>query len=284
MNTSERIKIIQEIARCLSSEEWTIIDLTLSQFGFPIKDDWNNSNRHDYIVTMIQNGEDDKLLALFEHFRLKHAAIDNPSFWGKGYFKLFLSHISSHKKEASKLQTILNNYAISAFVAHEDIEPAKEWLTEIEIALQTMHALVAIITSDFHSSRWTDQEVGFALGRNILVIPIKYEIDPYGFMAKHQAIKANIKDLQQLANDVFHVLLKNSRTKNFMLEALIYKFVNSISFLDAMANMALLEEVDKIPKSYFDSLKKAAKNNRQIRDAIGVPNRLEQILKRLDGA
>jgi hypothetical protein len=103
-------------------------------------------------------------------------------------------------------------------------------------------------------------------------------------MAKHQAIKANIKDLQQLANDVFHVLLKNSRTKNFMLEALIYKFVNSISFLDAMANMALLEEVDKIPKSYFDSLKKAAKNNRQIRDAIGVPNRLEQILKRLDGA
>ena len=32
-----------------------------------------------------------------------------------------------------------------------------------------MHVLVALLTPDFHESKWTDQEVGFAIGKGVLV-------------------------------------------------------------------------------------------------------------------
>ena len=47
--------------------------------------------------------------------------------------------------------------------------------------------MCALLTEGFHESNWTDQEVGFALARGILVIPVKYESAPYGFMGRIQA-------------------------------------------------------------------------------------------------
>jgi len=62
-------------------------------------------------------------------------------FWKQNQYKLFLSHISSYKKETAELQKSLEYYGISAFVAHEDIAPTKEWQSEIEKALATMDGL-----------------------------------------------------------------------------------------------------------------------------------------------
>jgi hypothetical protein len=106
------------------------------------------------------------------------------------YFKLFISHLSNHKKKASDLQKVLKRYGISSFVAHEDIEPSKEWQNEIENALHTMDALTAILMDGFKESNWCDQEIGFALGKGVLIIPIKKDINPYGFIGKYQAIQA----------------------------------------------------------------------------------------------
>src|SRR5229473_1416448 len=60
---------------------------------------------------------------------------DGDRIWNKASFRLFLSHVSAHKSEVSKLKEELLRYRISGFIAHEDIEPTKEWLTEIELAL-----------------------------------------------------------------------------------------------------------------------------------------------------
>ena len=84
-------------------------------------------------------------------------------FWLPGHFKLFLSHLNEDKLRANKLKNILRPYAIACFVAHEDIEPAKEWQIEIEKALFSMDALAAVLTAAFHESKWTDQEVGVQL-------------------------------------------------------------------------------------------------------------------------
>lgn len=97
---------------------------------------------------------------------------DTDRIWAKASFRLFLSHVSTHKSEVSKLKEELLSYRISGFIAHEDIEPTKEWLTEIELALNSAHALAALVTPDFCQSNWTDQEVGIALGKGLLVIPI----------------------------------------------------------------------------------------------------------------
>ena len=96
-----------------------------------------------------------------------------PAFWQPGHFRLFISHPSQIKVSVHKVKTELVKYQIAAFVAHDDIEPTKEWQAEIESALRTMDALTAFLTPDFVASKWCDQEVGVAVGRNKLVVPVQ---------------------------------------------------------------------------------------------------------------
>jgi hypothetical protein len=83
------------------------------------------------------------------------------------------SGLSLFKYQTSKLQRSLKGYGISSFVSDEDIEPTKEWLKEIEIALFSMDALAAIRMPGFHESNWTDHEVGVGVDRDVIVIPIR---------------------------------------------------------------------------------------------------------------
>jgi nucleoside 2-deoxyribosyltransferase len=92
--------------------------------------------------------------------------------------------VSKLKVETVDLAERLSEYGVTGFVAHEDIEPTKEWEEEIRLALTTCDALAALLRDGFRASTWTDQEVGFAIGRGILVVPIRMGLDPYGFMAR----------------------------------------------------------------------------------------------------
>ncbi len=47
--------------------------------------------------------------------------------WPEGRFRLFLSHLATHKVEVSSLKIELAKRGVAAFVAHEDIEPSSEW-------------------------------------------------------------------------------------------------------------------------------------------------------------
>lgn len=67
-------------------------------------------------------------------------------------FRLFISHISKHKKIATRLKDALDPFAVAGFVAHEDIHPTARWQAEIERGLATMDALVAILTPGFRDS------------------------------------------------------------------------------------------------------------------------------------
>ena len=62
--------------------------------------------------------------------------------WGDGVVRVFISHIADHKVFATGLKASLERYGIASFVAHEDIEPMKEWELEIERALFSMDILV----------------------------------------------------------------------------------------------------------------------------------------------
>ena len=97
--------------------------------------------------------------------------------------RLFISHRDTHKVDAQDLADALKPYGISAFVAHDTIEPMTTWQREIEGGLATMEVMVAFITDDFHDSDCPNQEVGIALGKSVPVIPVKFErTDPKGFI------------------------------------------------------------------------------------------------------
>lgn len=66
MKPSDRIKIISEIANSLAPADYSLIDLTLRQFGLPWTEQWNG-DKFGYVVEMIQKADDQSLLDLASH-------------------------------------------------------------------------------------------------------------------------------------------------------------------------------------------------------------------------
>lgn len=200
-------------------------------------------------------------------------------FWKEGYFRLFLSHVSHQKGVASELKKKLDDYAISAFVAHEDIEPTKEWQVEIEHALSSMDGLSAILTKGFAESMWCDQEVGVAIGRKVLVIPIIAGINPYGFIGKYQGLSSSNKDASTICDEIFNILLNNPTTKRRITDAIVYKLCNSGAFKESINTVKFLEKAtDNLTSEMKDKLKEAIKYNYQISGTSNVVEKINRII------
>jgi hypothetical protein len=137
--------------------------------------------------------------------------------WADGGFRLFFSHKSEAKKETADLKEKLALFGISCFVAHEDIQPTKDWQDIIENALASMDGFVALMTEDFHDSDWTDQEVGYALARGVPLIAVRLEKEPYGFIGKFQALPSS---WPKAAVDIVKILIKNERMFGAYVQAL----------------------------------------------------------------
>jgi len=132
--------------------------------------------------------------------KAKPADIEVKHLWTDGFVRLFLSHLSIHKVAVAELKSELEAFGISAFIAHEDIRPSLDWQNEIELALHSMHALAALLTQEFHGNDWTDQEIGVAWGRRVLVLPDRLGIDPYGFIGKVQGLSGSLSGAEQNRN------------------------------------------------------------------------------------
>ncbi|MEZ5572794.1 MAG: TIR domain-containing protein, partial [Halioglobus sp.] len=141
-------------------------------------------------------------------------------FWKEGYLRLFVSHLSSNKQQVSHLKAHLADWGISAFIAHEDIEASREWRDEVEAGLQTMDVLVALVEPGFKDSDWCVQEVGYALGSNVDIIPLRAGMDPFGFFGKYQGLQVKGKLPDDVAKEIAELLLKKPKHRDKCLEGL----------------------------------------------------------------
>jgi hypothetical protein len=206
--------------------------------------------------------------------RAKPADAEVRHIWKEGFFRLFLSHVSAHKAAVAKLKIELQFLGISAFVAHEDITPSLEWQNEIELALRSMHALAALLTPDFHPSNWTDQEVGFALGKGILVVPVRLGTDPYGFIGKVQGLSGSLDQPARVASLLANTLINHPSTHRHMRKGLASAF----AAVDSNANATGLSKVIASVKDFAEDEKAviqgACKENDQVFNAAGVVSRV----------
>lgn len=191
--------------------------------------------------------------------------------WPEGRFRLFLSHVAKHKVAVSKLKDELESFGISAFVAHEAIKPSLEWQREIELALRSMHALLALVTPDFHASLWTDQEVGWAFGRGVLVVPVRLEADPYGFAGKVQGISGDLEKPKTLAKAVFETLLANPQTHGEVRRAFVGALCDSDSFNQSILLRDYIPEITDFTDEEKTAMREACENNGQVSQAWRVP-------------
>lgn len=146
--------------------------------------------------------------------------VASADFWADGQLKVFVSHLSSNKERMSAMKAELAHWGISAFIAHEDIEPSREWMNEIEAGLETMEILIAVVEPGFKESDWCAQEVGFALGRHIDVIPLRAGQDPFGFFGKVQGVQIKGKLPTDVASEIVRLLLKKPKHRDKLLRAM----------------------------------------------------------------
>jgi hypothetical protein len=283
LSPSQRLLLMKEIAQRLSSESWALIDLTLKQFALPWSDEWGGDS-NAYVLAMITKSSDETLIELALHlgFVLEVPATSHiePLFWQKGMFRLFISHLAVHKKFAGELQDSLLRYGISGFVAHSDIEPTTAWQDQIETALSTCEALVALLHDSFHESKWTDQEIGFAMGRGVPVFSVRFGETPYGFIGRFQAFNGVNKEPPELALELFDSYRKHKQTKRKMAEVLIHLFEQSRSFEQARIRVGYLEGLDVWEPSFAKRILLAAESNSQVANSFHVPSRVESLAKK----
>ncbi|MGA2297887.1 MAG: toll/interleukin-1 receptor domain-containing protein [FCB group bacterium] len=184
--------------------------------------------------------------------------------WGNpNNFNLFLSHKSEFKKESAQLKQDLLFYGISCFVAHEDIEPAKEWQNEIENALFSADALLALMTEKFHESNWTDQEIGIAIGRGIPIISVRLGTDPYGFIGKYQALTIDSESKPYI---VACLLIRNCPK---MVDVFIDKVEVSTSWEISNSLSVLLPHISELSTQQVERLINAYHSNFEVKRSFG---------------
>lgn len=186
--------------------------------------------------------------------------------WRNGYFRMFISHITSKKKQAASLKTALEEYGITSFVAHEDIKPSKEWLKEIEKALNSMDCMSAMMYEGFHESKWCDQEVGVALGRSITVLPLLPDGDPYGFLGEYQGVKIKGMYPNGVAKEIFKILCDNPNTRSKYLPCLSNLLLFANNKGDASKWLSFIEEVPNTDSEFWRNIQSHINDNEVLMD------------------
>lgn len=293
MTPGQKLNLIKKIALRMSTDTYPDGDLVLRQFSLPTTDYWDGPKEpYYYYATMLERGEDQHLLELHEYLfpgdLLPGTTVPTDlGNWEKESFRLFISHSTKQKLLVTQVKHELQEYGVESFVAHEDIAPTTDWLNEIRKALNTCHAFTALICEEFPKSKYCDQEVGFAMQRGVLVIPIRLEGDPHGFMAPLQGVTAFDKAPKDIAADIFKLIEKNPATaklaekaKRYRLEQLTDEFLNSSNFSASTTLLRKLEDYDSLPSNLLQKIHDGWKKNDQIYNCAKIPKRMEWFFKK----
>ena len=204
--------------------------------------------------------------------REPHARPEDVGLWKDNSLRLFLSHCDQYKAHAHALAESLEPYGVSVFVAHDAIKPMKEWQKEILNGLMTMEVMLVLLTDDFHKSNWTNQEIGFALGKGTPIVCVKVgAVDPQGFIGARQALTASLEEISDVAPQVHRALINEIGQEGRLKEILIEALVSSVSYLDTMdALKRLTETADHLNDTELNRIIEGYARNDQLHGCAGI--------------
>jgi hypothetical protein len=287
VKTIDRLSLIDRIGRELQARmRYADIGIFLRDFGVDITKETSQINsKWVYTKELLADEKPETILRVADELGIAHGYTVTPAkkvtestFWEANHFRLFLSHLSTFKKQIGKLQSALRRYGISAFVAHVDIEPTREWQDEIEAGLYSMDALAAVLMPGFKESSWTDQEVGIAIGRGVLIIPVIRGLNPYGFIGKFQGLQANGKTVAQVAHELFGILIAASATRNRMYTCLINTTLQTAKEDELLAKLEVISSIHPTSGPHLEQLREGAARSSQFLSSPKAVAKLNDIL------
>lgn len=302
MKRGERIRLIKEAAESLNERQWHEIQLTLREFGLrTYEPGWNDDvDQLTYCTDQIAEASDDTLLDLHEYLLGEDAApgpqqiTDRP--WGSNPVAVFISHRHEDAPFVSTVRDILGSrYGIDAFVAHNDINPSKKWRDTIRAGLASCHFMVAVLHEKFHESQWCDQEVGWAMGRGVPVMPVRRQshVGPRfdGFMEEHQDLVIGPATQYGtgewwLAERIFEAVLYEPKTRSIGIKSLVEAFVHSFNYDNTRKLWVHIEKVDHFDSEQLRRLEYALQTNRQVYecnvDGQGLPDLVKALVEKFE--
>jgi hypothetical protein len=232
----------------------------------------------EYYLSLLEAAGDDDLQAVAAHLSANTVVSASEGPWTNSLDVLvFISHLTANKVIAEWIKKRLSNYGVECFVAHSSLEVTSAWRREIEKALATCDAMIALVAPGFRESEWCDQEFGHAWGRGVPIAPVMIDGgQPHGFLADIQGIpttgEIDIYRAGLIANQILDILLKKLPDRKKVTAVIAKRFAASSSFDDARAQFARLVSVDasEYDESDIELVMNAVKSNSQLREA-GAP-------------
>lgn len=178
---------------------------------------------------------------------------------------------------AGRIKECLSGLGMDVFLAHEDLEPSREWQKEILKELSECDVFIPILTNHFRSSLWVDQETGIAVGRKKCILPLKLGTDPYGFIGKVQALKFR-DDLEDVCSRIVCTLASNAALSGKTKDGVIKTFLESRSFKESEKLGGILLELKPFSRAQVNYILIGAAENLQIYNGFAAQRAIRELI------
>ena len=178
--------------------------------------------------------------------------------------RIFISYSSDDKSLAGQIKLMLERYGLSVFLAHDDIPPLRDWQEEISNNLTVCDVFIPVLTRSFRESNWTDQEIGMAFGLKKMIIPLKVNTDPYGFILKLQACKLDVNNPRRSCLKIIKVL-RDSEFVESLIDCLVRALENACDFDDANKVIEELKDFENLKEEQINQIIRTSIRNNQFR-------------------
>ena len=196
---------------------------------------------------------------------------------------VFISHSTDDVDLAKRIKSWLEDIGIRVFIAHQDIEPSNDFDTAIIEQVKSSIVYLALLTKNFQKSDWCDQEAGIAIATNSIILPIKIDVDPYGFLNKKQALRWNedVSSMAILAKSIIHKLSRDEqkRIRNELLKE-DGRFSRCGTYDRAGVLCNIISNFPSLTDAEVGSIAQSVIKNEQIYQSRTARPHLESILKK----
>ena len=219
---------------------------------------------------------------------------------GQNPLRVFISYSTEDGKEiAGAFKRSLTDFELNVFLAHEDMPAGKEFEKGIIKEIQKTDVFIPIITKGFMSSHYCDQETGIAVGCDSLIVPVKVDLIPQGFINRIHAIKTdrerfignithgsnseglylrNKPHLMQNVKQIFQRMLETPLIKDRTLNTLVEGIYLSGSFKETEDKIDVLEGVlDHLNPQQLNNLALGGIRNSQVNQCFRAQNVLRKV-------
>lgn len=193
--------------------------------------------------------------------------------------RAFLSYSHEDRGIAGGIKRNVESFGFRVFMAHEDIEPSAEWEGTILEKLKETDIFLALLTADYRESKWTDQESGAAVLRDIPIIPLKIDIDPYGFLGRYQALKLDIGSVTAIGEKIVEIVGNHDHLRDKLRESLIEGFKKSYNFDQATLKSEFLLDYGPYDKRQLERIMRAACEDNQVYGSNGARKNVRELMK-----